>query len=247
MFAPDTSLTISRDTFSHHDTDLVVEAFFEKCVEVGDLCALNIDGATAQSLADNVMALFDALLEQPIPINENLTITEDIVRGWMFQQTYKETKWPNLAKGFGLLFNGSYEEWLVLAFPPNHDTWNQGTMAVAGIRGGDQRYRVNNITEMEDLLEFQVKQSKWFPLSMSRDSISMALWEMDAAERYNGDFVAKTKTPLLLINNLYDNITPQVNAFNTSAGFEGSVVLLQNSYGVSSFPFPVFHSPIAIP
>lgn len=224
----------------------MVEAFFEKCVEVDDLCVLNTEGTTPQSLANSVMALLNALFEEPIPVNENVTVTEEAVRTWMFEQTYKETRWPTLAQGLLLLLNASYEEWFELAHPPHFDTWNQGTQATAGIRGGDQRLRVNNITEMEALLEVQVKTSKWFPLSMSAFSISLAVWKMDAAERYDGDFVAKTKTPILLINNLYDNITPQVNAFNTSAGFEGSVVLLQNSYGVSSFPFHV-SSPIVIP
>jgi hypothetical protein len=57
--------------------------------------------------------------------------------------------------------------------------------------------------------------------------------------------VAKIRTPILLINNLYDNIMPEVDAFNTSAGLEGGVVLRQNSSEEALF-LSLF-IPIAIP
>lgn len=44
----------------------------------------------------------------------------------------------------------------------------------------------------------------------------------------------ETAFPILYIANMADNITPLVSARNNSAGFAGSVVLVQNSYGVSS-------------
>ncbi|KAK3393301.1 TAP-like protein-domain-containing protein [Podospora didyma] len=55
--------------------------------------------------------------------------------------------------------------------------------------------------------------------------------------RFNGPFTAPanaTTYPLLFIANIADNITPLVSARNNSAGFPGSVVLIQNSYGHTS-------------
>ncbi|KAK0730168.1 TAP-like protein-domain-containing protein [Lasiosphaeris hirsuta] len=53
--------------------------------------------------------------------------------------------------------------------------------------------------------------------------------------RFDGPFEAKnTSFPLLFVNNLADNVTPLVSARNNSAGFEGSVLLMQNSYGHTS-------------
>ena len=49
-----------------------------------------------------------------------------------------------------------------------------------------------------------------------------------------GPFEAETSFPILFIANMADNITPLVSARNNSAGFPGSVVLIQNSYGVST-------------
>ncbi|KAK0656956.1 TAP-like protein-domain-containing protein [Cercophora newfieldiana] len=52
--------------------------------------------------------------------------------------------------------------------------------------------------------------------------------------RFAGPFSANTSFPVLFVNNIADNITPLVSARNNSAGFPGSVVLVQNSYGHTS-------------
>jgi len=44
----------------------------------------------------------------------------------------------------------------------------------------------------------------------------------------------RTVPPILFIANIADNVTPLVSATNNSAGFPGSVVLVQNSYGHTS-------------
>ncbi|OLN88180.1 putative hydrolase Mb2248c-like protein 1 [Colletotrichum chlorophyti] len=56
--------------------------------------------------------------------------------------------------------------------------------------------------------------------------------------RFNGPFEGKTSHPILFIANRADNITPLVSARNNSAGFPGSTVLVQNSYGHTSLAAP---------
>jgi hypothetical protein len=51
--------------------------------------------------------------------------------------------------------------------------------------------------------------------------------------RFTGPFVADTSFPILFVANMADNITPLVSARNNSQGFKDSVILIQNSYGVS--------------
>lgn len=48
-----------------------------------------------------------------------------------------------------------------------------------------------------------------------------------------GDEAVVTAQPILFVNNLQDNVTPLQSAHNNSAHFPGSVVLQQNSLGVS--------------
>ena len=53
----------------------------------------------------------------------------------------------------------------------------------------------------------------------------------------------ETDHPILFIGNLYDNVTPLESAHNNSAHFPGSVVLQQNTLGVSPTTFhPPFFS-----
>ncbi|EHA51872.1 hypothetical protein MGG_05855 [Pyricularia oryzae 70-15] len=56
--------------------------------------------------------------------------------------------------------------------------------------------------------------------------------------RFAGPFEAKTHHPILFIANMADNITPLVSARNNSQGFEGSVILVQKSYGHTSLSSP---------
>lgn len=66
-----------------------------------------------------------------------------------------------------------------------------------------------------------------------RDRIACAGRSVRPKFAFRGPFEAKTSFPILYIANMADNITPLVSARNNSAGFDDSVVLIQNSYGVS--------------
>lgn len=52
------------------------------------------------------------------------------------------------------------------------------------------------------------------------------------------DIKADTDYPILYIGNIADNVTPLASAYNNSARFPSSAVLVQKSYGVRSFPLP---------
>ncbi|KAK2031579.1 alpha/beta-hydrolase [Colletotrichum zoysiae] len=56
--------------------------------------------------------------------------------------------------------------------------------------------------------------------------------------RFDGPFEGKTSHPILFIANQADNITPLISARNNSAGFAGSTVLVQKSYGHTSLAAP---------
>jgi hypothetical protein len=48
-----------------------------------------------------------------------------------------------------------------------------------------------------------------------------------------GPFTGNTSTPILFIANKADNVTPYRSAVQNARGFKDSVVLVQDSYGVS--------------
>ena len=56
---------------------------------------------------------------------------------------------------------------------------------------------------------------------------------VQAKERYTAGFDnIRTKNPFLFVGSPFDPLTPLASARNVSAGFEGSVVLQHNGYGV---------------
>lgn len=67
-----------------------------------------------------------------------------------------------------------------------------------------------------------------------RDRIACAGRTVRPKFSFTGPFSAKTSFPILYVANMADNITPLISARNNSAGFMDSVVLIQNSYGVSA-------------
>lgn len=68
---------------------------------------------------------------------------------------------------------------------------------------------------------------------VARDLVACAGRAVRPRWAFRGPFRARTGFPVLFVANMADNITPLVSARNNSAGFEDSVVLIQNSYGVS--------------
>lgn len=88
--------------------------------------------------------------------------------------------------------------------------------------------------EYEDRIRETVKISKTSGAIVARDRVACAGRTVRPKWAFNGPFVAKTSFPILYVANMADNITPLVSARNNSAGFEDSVVLIQNSYGVNS-------------
>lgn len=71
-----------------------------------------------------------------------------------------------------------------------------------------------------------------------KDRVACAGRQVRPKWGFGGPFEARTAYPILYVANMADNITPLVSARNNSAGFEGSVVLVQNSYGHTSLAAP---------
>ncbi|KIP10507.1 hypothetical protein PHLGIDRAFT_115450 [Phlebiopsis gigantea 11061_1 CR5-6] len=70
----------------------------------------------------------------------------------------------------------------------------------------------------------------WYPINQA----GFTSWNIKAKDRLNGTFITNTSTPILLIGNTFDPVTPLASAHNMSAGFTGSAVLQQNSTGHTS-------------
>lgn len=85
----------------------------------------------------------------------------------------------------------------------------------------------------EDRIHETVQISKTSGAIVAKDRVACAGRTVRPKWAFTGPFRAKTSFPILYVANMADNITPLVSARNNSAGFDDSVVLIQNSYGVS--------------
>ncbi|EKD20304.1 alpha beta hydrolase fold family [Drepanopeziza brunnea f. sp. 'multigermtubi' MB_m1] len=63
-------------------------------------------------------------------------------------------------------------------------------------------------------------------------------WQVKAKWRFSGPFEANTSHPILFIANTADNVTPLRSALANAAGFPGSVVMIQDSYGHTTLSTP---------
>ncbi|KAI9050222.1 hypothetical protein LZ554_006361 [Drepanopeziza brunnea f. sp. 'monogermtubi'] len=63
-------------------------------------------------------------------------------------------------------------------------------------------------------------------------------WQVEAKWRFSGPFEANTSHPILFIANTADNVTPLRSALANAAGFPGSVVMIQDSYGHTTLSTP---------
>ncbi|KLO05806.1 alpha/beta-hydrolase [Schizopora paradoxa] len=110
--------------------------------------------------------------------------------------------------------------------PPPFDGGLERTLAIAC---GD------NMIEEESLSEVRSVYDDIAELSSFADvwgiHVACSGWKVKGKERFKGTFNQKTSHPLLLIGNTADPVTPLWAAQKMSKGFEGSVVLIQNSSG----------------
>ncbi|KAK2765070.1 hypothetical protein FQN54_008769 [Arachnomyces sp. PD_36] len=213
------------------DVDKGFFALLSECVDSPDRCPLGRyfgPTTTAHDLLEAIDAELKSLNSSP---GGDIVYTS--IKLAIHSALYAPRRWPSIADTLQALLNGTATEQ-----PPRApDPYNEGVHAHEGIKCGDTPWRADS---PEDIIDIVVQQSQvsgfsdaWFPYTWVCPT-----WRFDAKERYTGDFTAKTNYPLLLINGEYDPITPISGAYNTSAGFEGSVVLPHSGYGHGSTSHP---------
>ncbi|KIP07260.1 hypothetical protein PHLGIDRAFT_428077 [Phlebiopsis gigantea 11061_1 CR5-6] len=85
--------------------------------------------------------------------------------------------------------------------------------------------------ELQSSYDQQVSISIFAPYVFNIGPGPCTSWPVSGKDRFNGSFITNTSSPILLIGNTLDPITPIAGARNMSSGFAGSVMLQQNSTG----------------
>jgi hypothetical protein len=210
---------------------------FSGCIAALNGCALASSFASAEEMQMAVDQFLAMLKYNPVPYSSEegfQMATYDQVKTAIVLALYNPSHWPWLAQGFAEMMTGNFTGFFdaVSSFYNGPDTGDDDLEA--GITCGDQAFRAEALFQLEPLLTALGESSKFGGLDFGTDNgFACSRWKVKAKEVYSGNFQVKTKNPVLLVGNTYDPVTPLASARNTSAGFDGSVVLQHNGYGVS--------------
>ena len=229
------------------DYDKTFRAFLTACVANPDNCALahGSHKGTAAALETTIYDLLDRTKYAPFAVGSRL-VDYTAIKSLMDAGLRSPPAWPELASILDACLGSGNNNTPDLArlaalFSDStlFGTWNPPNEAYQGVRCGDQKFRA---TDPRALDGFYAAQNALSP-RLAGDialggTMQCARWPMAAKGRYEGDFRARTRHPILFIGNAADPVTPMASALNASAGFEGSVVLEHKGFGHASIAQP---------
>lgn len=127
----------------------------------------------------------------------------------------------------------NWTQYMVPPILPSGPKWNLQVNAFHGIGCADGRFRASSPENMYSLVQAQSEQGS-FADGFLPQVWPCAQWQFDAAERYEGSWRnISISFPTLLANSPNDPITPLSSAYEVSAGFKDSRVVVHEAHGVS--------------
>lgn len=154
-------------------------------------------------------------------------------------------EWKTKGKDFseGLSKECKENSYSSACFPHGPSMWD----ATAGILCGDAEPQTN--MTKEDYWGYAsslMATSRLIGDTWATIRMPCTAWNVRPLWRYEGNFTATTAHPIMFIGNTVDPVTPLRNAFRMAKGFEGAVVLHQDSEGHCTSASPSFCSGRAI-
>ena len=149
-----------------------------------------------------------------------------------------------MARGLQGLLDGN-----VTAF---RETMTSGTAtttpdAIYGIRCGETSMRHDSFEDLRPLLQQVDELSGWGGFDFGTiNPIRCSRWLAQAHEVYRGDWQVQTNSPILIVGNSHDPVTPFRSAQNNSETFVGSVLLRHDGYGVSPKRINILEIPVQL-
>lgn len=239
------------------DTERTLVNFFTQCVNAGpQLCTIaNFTGpdATAEDLHKAYADVFQELLDDPVFLPDDYVsdpwyqpggntvhrLLKDITLGLLY-----------FPRGFGTLslvidiaLRRDWEQaFETISGLLNSTTpeipWNIGLNAFHGITCGDGLFRADKPEDMYSWIQAQAAVGT-FADGLEPQIWPCAQWKFTAKEHYTGPWHAiNTSYPILFVNSNHDPITPLSGAYEVSANFPGSRLVVQNGHGHSVMGHP---------
>lgn len=230
------------------DADETWSGFFEGCVAAGEeACALASANQSAAQLEATFYDWLYKLKEVPLGDNYSSQIDYTSVKLFVREALYSPSGWGTVSGLLKMLYEGKVTEALALLTESGTASASAGpqdgvdirTTSNLGIRGVDKTVRVQSLEDYIPYMEKVLNTSRIIGDVSAYAQMAVTQWKTSAVEIYDGDFKVKTKNPVLVTSNSYDPLAPLRAAQRLSGLLEGSALLINNGYGVSSKRYDV--------
>lgn len=245
-----------------NDTEKTMQYFYDWCVASGPTdCPLANSTSTPHDIEIKVTSIVNHLYHNPLPIAdpEPDVITFSDLRYIIFGALYfPQTSFPFLAATLDAIGRGDgsvLAPFLTIAHtfrcaqPPSANQTQsaprdgEASLAIA-CGDGDDQAPFNNVEFLEQYWRDLDAKSPSVGAVWANIRTTCAGWKIRPKHRFTGPFEGNTSHPLMWIGNTADPVTPVGAAHQMARGFPDSVVLTQESAGVSfKFLFYLFLIP----
>lgn len=232
------------------DTERTLVNYFRECVNAGvGLCPIaNFTGpdATAEDLHKAFAEVLQELIDNPVYLPDNYVpapwyqpgnipayiLLKYITLGSLYSPLQYGTLTQIIDIAFKRDWAGAFEILSSQLNQTSPDTpWNLGLNAFHGIACGDGQFRASKVDDMFSWTQAQAAAGT-FADGFGPQVWPCAQWPFDARERYAGPVTAiNTSHPILFVQGAFDPITPLSGAYEASANFPGSRIVVQNGHG----------------
>ncbi|KAK2764477.1 hypothetical protein FQN54_009172 [Arachnomyces sp. PD_36] len=218
------------------DSDRTFFGLLEECIKAPELCALGSRREYAEDLEKDIYNLLEDLRIEPLT-EGGLLIDSSLIRTFIRFSLYSPVFYPALTTAldsllshnttsFAQIYNAFVDQGLILSNSPDESPF--------AILCGDKSIPEMSFTEMGSVFEALEDESTLIGSAGHISAMVCQHWQIEAKERYEGDFRETTSEPMLIIGNSYDPATPLRSAQNVSESFENSVLLQHGGYGHGS-------------
>jgi hypothetical protein len=230
---------------SLRDSERALANLFDDCVKVGsEMCSL-ADYHGKNTTGESLLRTFDEKFESLIRKSHdetNATKKEVILSGavgfksFILNELYSASDYPSVVSRVEGLFTGNDTAMFAPSEQEISSKWNPtGANAVYGISCSDSTFRAEDPDDLFSIYQAHLAEGS-FSEVVTPSRFTCARWKFSAAEQIDVSKLRNVKTsfPILIINGKYDPVTSLSGAWETSARFRGSRLLVHEGVGVSS-------------
>ncbi|KAK7032355.1 hypothetical protein VNI00_013103 [Paramarasmius palmivorus] len=225
------------------NTDDTLKWFFKDCLNAGSQKCPFYESST-DAIAERLNNLYASIIRAPVPVRTSISygiIDYARLRQTIFNALYSPfAKWATLATGLAnlearngtVLYQMLEEDPFSCSCDPLEHAFDSVGEAQTTIACNDGDVVPSGLEEAEKHYRETIEVSEWGSLWAGLRT-ECGAWPRIPKTFFRGPIAGNTSYPILLIGNTADPVTPLHAAHVVSKGFPGSVVLSQDSAGVS--------------